>query len=286
LAIAGSLAALIAVGGAGFLAGRGTAPAPPPAISPPPAAPVVTPKVEAPPERTLQRQDLIGLGASAADAAASGAALPGEAIELAGKRFEIFLPFGCDGPAPEGSEAPLRWRYDDKASALRIHVSPTEWKTADWWQDPPKAVEAMEGFWIERPWSSRETCPATSAVSAAPGADPVTLPGQTLGVVQLISPDAPRQMLRGGKPYETVVRMAADAAPLGQGLRVRLAGRIGRFPDGQPVRCTQSGGREQRPVCLIAVTIEEVAFQDPATDKTLSVWQPAADAPSGNRTDG
>jgi hypothetical protein len=183
------------------------------------------------------------------------------------------------------SDAPLRWRYDEKAAALRIHVSPTVWMKEDWWEEEPRTVEAMEGFWIERPWSSRETCPSSAAVSAAPGADPVTLPGQTLGLVQLISRDAPRQMLREGKPYEAVVRKPADAAQVEQGLRIRLAGRVGRFPDRRPVRCTQPGGREQRPICLIAVTIDEVAIENPATRETLSVWQPTANAPSGDRTD-
>jgi hypothetical protein len=247
---------------------------------------VVAPKIEAPVERMLGRPDLISLGASAADAAASGQPLAAAATELVGKRFEIALPFGCEGPAPEGSPAPLRWRYDEKASALRIHVEPAVWETADWWRAAPETVEAMEGFWVERPWSSLETCPSSSPVSSAPGSDPVTLPGQTLGLVQLLSPDAPRQMHRNGKPYEAVIGKPAEAARLQQGLQVRLSGRVGRFPDGQPVRCLQSGGPEQRPVCLIAVTFDEVAFRDPASGETLSVWQPAADTGSVKATGG
>jgi hypothetical protein len=288
LALAGSLAALIALGGGGFLLGRATVPVPAqptPQPTPSPAETVTPPKVEVPVERTVGRQDLIGLGASAADAAASGMPLPASAMELVGKRFDISLPFGCDGPAPDGSIAQLRWHYDEKASVLRIHVEPTVWMKTDWWTSPPEAVEAMEGFWVERPWSSLETCPSSPPLSSAPGADPITLPGQTLGLVQLLSPDAPRQMQREGKPYEAVIRKTAEAVSLRQGLQLRLHGRVGRFPDGQPVRCLQPGGREQRPVCLIAVTFEEVAFQDPATRETLSVWQPTADTNSGDRID-
>jgi hypothetical protein len=284
LALAASLAALFAFAGGGFLLGRATAPAPPPPLTAPTPT-VVKPRIEAPAERSVGRLDLIALGASAADAAASGAPLPETATELVGKRFEIALPFGCDGPTPAGSDAPLRWRYDEDASALRIHVEPSVWDKGEWWQKPPETVESMEGYWIERPWSSLETCPSSSPMSSAPNANPVTLPGQTLGLVQLLSPDAPRQMRRNGKPYEAVIRKAAEGAQLPQGLQLRLAGRVGRFPGGQPVRCLQPGGREQRPVCLIAVTFEEVAFQDPATRETLAVWQPTADTNSGDRID-
>jgi hypothetical protein len=279
LVIAGSLAALLAICGGGFLLGRATAPAPGslPAV---PIPTVVAPKTEAQVERTLRRTDLINLGALAADATASGLPLAATATELVGKRFEIALPFGCAGPLPEGSHAMLKWRYDEKASALRIHAEPTVWMKSDWWRDPPEAIEAMEGFWVERPWSSRETCSSSSPVSSAPGSDSVTLPGQTLGLVQLLAPDAPRQMHRNGKPYEAVIGKPAEAARLQQGLQIRLSGRVARFPSGQPVRCLQSGGAEQRPVCLIAVTFEEVAFRDPVTGETLSVWQPTADTGS------
>lgn len=284
LAIGGSLAALIAIGGGGFLLGRATVHAPAPITERAPAPVSPTTSVP-PPERTLQRADLIALVASAADSVASGRTLPRNGTDLVGKRFVILLPFGCDGPAPDSSDASMRWQYDEKAAVLRVTVAPVVWAKAEWWQEPPETVEEMEGFWIERPWSSLETCPSSSTVAAAPGADPVTLPGQTLGVVQLISPDTPRQMVRGGKPYEAVIRKISDAAQLAEGLQLRLKGRIGRFPNDQPVRCKQPGGREQRPVCLVAVTIDELAFRNPATGETISVWQPTVDVTAGDSAD-
>lgn len=287
LAIAGSLLALIGAGGGGFLLGRVTAPAPP-TVTAASTEPTLQQPIEAPPERTLRRPDLIALGAAAADASASGAAISQDAAALAGRRFELDIPFGCDGPAPEGFDAPLRWRYDEEASALRLHVAPNVWDEADWWQEPPEAVEAMEGFWIEHPWTSRGTCPPAPMASAAAGTDPVTLPDRTLGVVQLISPDTPRQMRRDGKPYEAVIRMAADAVQFQRGLRVALKGRVGRFPDGQPARCALPDDYGQRPVCLIAVSVDEVAIRNPATGETLSVWLPTIDASGrvpGDQTD-
>lgn len=285
LAIAAGLAATIAIGGGGFLLGRSTVPRPEPAANLPAPAPAPTAEAPGPTDDVLRRSDLIALGAAAADAAASARDLPAQATALTGKRFELDIPFGCDGSAPEGSELPMRWRYDEAAEALRVHVAPVSWTPSDWWAEPPAAIEALEGFWIERPWSSSETCPAPAASPAGAtnaGDPPPVSPGETLGIAQLITPDTPRQMQRSGKAYEAVVRMAGDAVAIDRGLRLRLTGRIGRFPDGQPVRC-RDGGRKQRPICLIAVSLDGVAFQNPADDALLATWQPTADAPAGDR---
>jgi len=274
LAIAASLTAVLVVGGCGFLLGRAMVPAPPPVAAPAPApVPVAPPAVETPVDRVLRRADLIALGNAAADAATTGNALPDDMLERAGQQFELFLPFGCDGAAVAGSAAPLRWRYDEATAVLRIHVAPLTWAMPDDWRNPSETIESMEGFWIEQPWTSRETCPPPVATTPEAVARSV----QTLGVVQLIYPDTPRQIRRDGKPYEAVLRVSPDAVDLGQGLRIRLTGRIGRFPDDGPVRCRQPEGRDQRPVCLIAMRIEEVAVQNPVTGKTLSTWQPVLD---------
>lgn len=279
LAIAGALAALIVIGGTGFLLGRGTSSTPPA-----PPAPAATPALArtanaAQPLRTLARSDLIALGAAAADATSSGSPLPESLKEAAGARFQLYLPFGCDGAAAPDSDAALRWTFDGAASTLRVHVAPTRWPVDDWWQTPPAGLEAIEGFWIARPWSSRETCGGGGAVETPAGTEPITLPGQTLGIVQLVSKDTPRQVTRGGKPYESTVRIAPDALRIDQGLRVRLTGRIARFPEGDALRCAQPGGREQRPVCLIAATFEEVAIENPANGETIATWSPTAGNP-------
>jgi hypothetical protein len=283
LAIAGSLAALIVVGGSGFLLGRATLPAPPPAShTPAPTTPPPPTDAKAPVERILSRADLIALGNSAADSFASGQTLPAAADAIAGQRFELLLPFGCDGPAAEGSEAALQWRYDREASTLRVRVTPTSWDPAEWWQTPPSGLETLEGFWIARPWSSGETCSAGGAISTPTGTEPITFPGQTLGLAQIVTKETPRQLRRDGKPYESLTRVAPEALKLDTGLRVRLSGRIAEFPDGKTVRCTQSGGREQRPVCLVAATIEEVAIDNPATGEKLAVWSPTVGNRSGS----
>lgn len=290
LAIAGGLVAALALAGGGFLLGRSTSPrpdsAPPPALQPAPPPPATQPE----PPHILGRADLVALAAKAADAATSGQALP---TGLQGKRFELVLPFGCAGPAAADSAAPVRWRYDAAQQTLRVHVAPARWSLADWGLAPdtagggtsdegneraePKAGEAagqarLEGFWIERPWSSAETCPPVPAVPAVSEIAPPLPTEQTLALAQWRSEPGRTDTARAGRAYDLVKRLAPDAAPGPKGLRIRLIGRVARLPDGGSLRCTQAAGPDQRPVCLLAVTLDEVRIENPADGAVLGTW--------------
>lgn len=274
LALAGAALAVIVVGGGGFLLGRMTTQREPVAIAPPVAAPVLKAAPEPVSSGVLGRADLLALAAAAADAAAAGRD-PGSAMAQAdGRRFELRLPFGCNGPAAQDSEAAMRWRYDAKARALRISVEPVTWVAQDWWQSEiPASVEAIEGFWIDRPWTSSEACPELSGQPAAGGAEPVTLPERTLALGQIFFAGGGRGAKREGKPYEAVIRIAEREPQAAKGFRVRISGRIARAGGVGPVRCRQSAGAEQRPICLVTVVMDEVAVENGATDETLATWR-------------
>jgi len=291
LVVAGSAAAIILLGGGGFLFGRSTAPSPPPpppsVVTPAPApvaAPVVAP--ETPIARVLSRAEIIEIANAAADATSSGATMPDRVGAAEGAQFEVDLPFGCDGPAAENSREPFRWRYDTVSSALRISVAPAVFDPGDWLGKPspdnsgttaPAASkEAIEGFWIARPWSSRGTCEAGSPTTAPLGIDAVTLPGQTLGLAQIFTDQGSKNARRGGKPYESIRRIGEDDLKIDQGLRVRLRGRVARFPNGSTVRCRQPAGKEQRPICLVAVSFDEVGIENPSTQDTIATWASAS----------
>jgi len=290
LVVAGSAAAIILLGGGGFLLGRGSAPSPPPAVASPAAVPVAKkmPVPEAPAARILSRSDLIGIANAAADATSSGVQLPEGVSAAEGSRFEIDLPFGCDGPVSEGSREAFQWRYDAKSSSLRVSVTPAVFDASEWMKEPSPGLEnaipsadqeeAIEGFWLARPWSSQGTCESGSPSVAPLGIDAVTLPGQTLGLAEVFSGEGSRTARRGGKPYESVRRIAESDLKIDQGLRVRLTGRIARFPDGSTVRCRQPAGKDQRPVCLVAVSFDDVAIENPSTKELIATW------PSANRT--
>lgn len=272
LALTGALVAAIAVGGAGFLLGRSTSERPPQEVAPPVARPVPKPAPE-PVSGVLGRADLIALAAAAADGAAAGLEPGPEIAQADGRRFELRLPFGCTGPAGEDSAGPMRWRYDSKAQALRISVDPVAWTAQDWWPtEVANGVEAIEGFWVERPWTSSEVCPNGGDRPAAAGTEAVTLPGQTLALGQIFLADGGRGGRRDGKAYESVIRVAADRLDSAAGFRLRISGRIARAGNVGPIRCRQPAGPEQRPICLVGVVMDEVAVENPASGETLATW--------------
>ncbi|MEN2787278.1 hypothetical protein ACFOKI_05115 [Sphingomonas qilianensis] len=277
VALAAGLAAVAVVGGGGFLLGRSTSardPAPAvvaPIATPAPSAPIA--EQPAPRDRLMSRADLIALAAQAADAVASGQPLPAAIARAEGRRFTINLPFGCQGPADQTSDAPMRWRYDGETKVLRVHVAPAVWDAPDLLPAAAaEAVVAVEGFWIARPWSSSDSCPPTGAVATPSGADAVTLPGQTLAIAQFFGADDIRQGRRGDKPYEAVVRAPDEGFAGTQGLRLRITGRIAAAPGGGPVTCRQPAGAEQRPICVIAIASDEIAIADPISGNVLATW--------------
>jgi hypothetical protein len=282
LALAGGIAAALALGGAGFVIGRGTSPrTAEPARSPPAAVPdVVTPAPAAAPEpgdAVKTRADLIALAAQAADALASGQPMPKAVADAAGQRFELRLPFGCQGPSEE-SGAAMRWSYDKEATTLRVHVAPVAWTKGEILDAAGQttANDAVEGFWIPRPWTASEACPTLQDSPVPVGSDPVTLPGQTLAIAQFFGSEGSRDSLRNGKPYEAVVRMSPDEVPSSRGFQLYLTGRIARIPGQGPIHCGQPAGSEQRPICVIAVTTDDVAINNPKTGKTLATWNIAS----------
>lgn len=278
LAIAAALAAAAGVGAAGFYLGRTTSPEtsgarePEPTVAPAPSP--IIPLVE--PVTVLDRAELIELADAAADAAASGASVPAAVQDAVNRRFEIAVPFGCTGPAEPDSEAPLRWRYDADAETLRLHVAVTRWTAADWGLAVPPDGEAIEGFWIARPWSSSGECPPSRPSDGESSAAPGVGTAQTLAVAQFFGDDVRREALREGRPFQSVKRVARADLAAPRGFRLVLSGRIDRVPgaqgSGAPVHCIQPGGAAQRPRCVVAVTLDEVRIENPASEEVIASW--------------
>jgi len=270
----GTLVALL-LGGVGFFVGRGTGPAPDslPTAQP---EPIVTPPAELL-TGPLMRADLLWLAGTAADAFAGGGPSP-EALQTnAGRRFDLRLPFGCGGPAP--ANAASGWTYDERSGTLRVFTRPERWNATEWADGDEAAIERIEGFWIDRPWTSSENCPPltiqpVSETEAAGGVEaetpaPAALPALAIG--QIYTRESARGGRREGDAFQTVARVTRDALNTSQGFRLRLRGRLTNAIGAQPVAC-RAESSAQRPVCLITVTIDEAAIENPATGQTLATW--------------
>lgn len=272
LAIAAGLAAFIAIGAGGFLLGRATAPkAPPPAPAPVAVIPPPIPVLPQSP-RLWGRAEIADLARRAADALSSGKPLPNDIAGAVGQRFELSLPFGCSGEADKDSAAPMRWRYDEAAGVLRVHAMPVAWKAADFELPPGGDGYDAEGFWMERPWSTSDECPAAPRTASPDQQAPAPAPDQTLALAQFGQNDG-NDLWRQGRPFEKVLRLAPEDFAPSRGLRLRLIGRIEQVPGNGPIHCVQPAGVEQRPACVLAISLREVRMEMPGADAPLAIWE-------------
>lgn len=224
---------------------------------------------------SLDRAALLAATARAASAYAAGER-PEGADSLIGRRFSIRVPFGCNGPQALSDTAPAdglaRWAWGADSRTIQLRLTP-----ADWTDTPlvPEAAEeagreAVEGFWIPRPWLTAADC---SSVAVDPLQAGATSP-QTVGLAAVFGIDDSRVGRRDGRAYAFTVRPTGDAsltAPF-RGYRLVLEGRLAGFADGRAIRC-RAGNPDQRPVCIAAIRLDRVAFTDADGGVLLSEWR-------------
>ncbi|KQX26183.1 hypothetical protein ASD39_02805 [Sphingomonas sp. Root50] len=236
-----------------------------------PAEVETTPLPEAPiSSGPIDRAGLLAAVSAAADATASGSPPPPQNAELVGRAFTLRLPFGCDGPISEGEIFWAGWTYDPKTKALKLIAHPERWDAENWVRKlaGDTAFEAVEGFWIPRPWTVSEACPVRDGAGGVSDPTDVSV-RQTVALAQFFLPETPRNLRRGKRPYAFTMRQEAEALP--SDFRLRLNGRIVAFADGQPIHCRNEVPAEH-PICVINVEFTQVAFED-AQAKTLTEWR-------------
>lgn len=242
----------------------------PVAVDPTPVPPVATPA-------TLTRTDLLAATARAASAYAASERIDGT-DPLVGRPFALRVPFGCDGPSPTTAETAgdglARWFWGPENQTIQLSLTPGDWLNtalissaaagSDW--------EAVEGFWIPRPWLAAETCSGLRADPLQSG-DGAPSP-QTLGLAAGFTGDDSRVGRRNGRAYAFTIRPTGDtplAVPV-RGYRVLLEGRLASFPDGRAIHCRASSP-DQRPVCIAAIRLDRVAFTNADSSVLLSEWR-------------
>ncbi len=251
------------------------------ALEPVEAEPVIAdaepvPTITAPTD--MNRAELLTAMGRAASAYAVGGRPQGSEA-LVGRPFALRVPFGCNGPQPTGAEAAgdglARWFWGPENQTIQLSLTPGDWLNtalisgiadgSEW--------EAVEGFWIPRPWLTAGDC---STVRADPLQSGASAPSpQTVGLAAVFSADDSRVGRRNGRAYAFTIRPTGDAplvAPVG-GYRVVLEGRLTGFPDGQAIRCRASSP-DQRPVCIAAIRLDRVAFTTADSSVLLSEWRP------------
>ena len=238
--------------------------------------PAPTPIISVP--TTLTRAALLAATSRAAATYAAGERIEGE-DPLVGRRFALRVPFGCNGPQPTAAESAgdglARWSWGPENRTIQLTLTPGDWLNtalisgaadgSDW--------EAVEGFWIPRPWLTAGECSTVQADPLQSG-DGAPSP-QTVGLAAVFTEEDSRVGRRNGRAYAFTIRPTGDTpltAPVG-GYRLLLEGRLASFPDGRAIRCRASSP-DQRPVCIAAIRLDRVAFTNADSSVLLSEWRP------------
>lgn len=245
--------------------------APPvPVTQAPAAAPAPDPALPASPQ-PLTRADLLSAAAAAADRYAGGdAAPPSEA--LTGRPFLIRIAFGCPGGLSGGLNAQASALSDPIRRTVKLVAAPADWSMLPLVQALPDnlAAESVEGFWLPYEWRSMAGCPPASSVAPAPA--PTAPATSTIGLAVFHREDSSRLTRRGPRPFEFIRRAPeGETDLLTRAYWLVLEGRIVGYPDGAAVKCW-SETPEHRPICLFAVALDRVAFEDQKTSEILAQW--------------
>ena len=244
-------------------------------LPPPAKTEVAAPAVTAPPAsivpQILTREDLIREAALAASEFAASGKLAGGTASLVGKRFAVSIPFGCGGFQNSLSNPQLAMSYDAEQQSIVLTARPGAWTTLPLIQGLASGeIDAVEGFWIPRPWTSAQSCPPQMDYPAPVTPTPPT--AQTIGLAQIFPTGGSRLSRHAERPYIFTRKIAAgDNAALSSTYRLVLEGRITGFTKDSALRCWMEAPDHQ-PLCLFAVTFERVAFADGETGKQIATW--------------
>ena len=248
--------------------------------------------------RKMDREALLLAVNRAASAAAAGVDDAAAQGDLDGSEFSFAIRAGCDFTLPADAEATgesgtprspprpksvpaaapprgaapaeeagpsLTVDYDPEAERLRFRAIPDFSLDAA----PPALVaggpyEAVEGFWIARPWLLTPACPASRG-----GQSPPAGPERVVAIAQFFTAGDARTHRRSERAYEWVTRIAPEALPSPNLFDFVLTGRLQAQPGRKVVTCAAEA--DARPVCLISARITEARLERPGGE-VLARW--------------
>jgi hypothetical protein len=220
----------------------------------------------------LERADLLTAAERAASDYAAGLRSTSSPDPLKGRRFALELAFGCNGANGAMLNPQTTVFYDAAQASLTLTAQPGLWSSLPLMQPLLDAgqAEAVEGFWVPRPWTTSESCPPAS--NEPPPAIATPASAQTVGLAQIFAPGSARTLRHSEHPYSLTRKLPPDDADLlSHSYHLILEGVITGYPDGRSLHCW-SESPEHHPICVFAVTFDRVAFQDAVSGQVLASW--------------
>ncbi|HKX90861.1 MAG TPA: hypothetical protein VJM15_00335 [Sphingomicrobium sp.] len=224
--------------------------------------------------------------AQVASAAALGKSRLEDQRRLDGKLFEFRIRFGCSRESGEPAEDPVfSLRFDPETRTLRLRAAPDLAPTSAGIAPlVASEVEAVEGFWVRRPWLLTAGCPVsltpveTEEVAEKdnkPAATPVIDPASSrhhVGIASFFTKSDSRTGRRDRRPYEVTKVLKADEAPSPQGYNLVLSGRLRARPQGQVINCRVTSP-DSPPQCVVSAHFDRVWIELPQSKAVLAEWR-------------
>lgn len=282
--------------------------------------PAITPTVQ---DIAVDRSQLLTAMANASSAAASGVDDSAAQNALDGRQFILKMPIGC---GPQGKE-PTGWNYDAASKRLVLRATPNIDLTgvreagllaSEPGSEPasgqPRAaeatnaaslenvvranmttpatasdIEAVDGFWIPRPWLFTDSCPVVKRAqdaaldepkpeNAEPDDADETHPDAIIvtslplfGIAHFYTSQESRTGRRGGQAYTITRRITEGESFDPEGLRLVLRGRLGAAPGGKVIQCVVTEAGFQ-PRCIVSATFDRVSFENADGSIVYAQW--------------
>lgn len=233
----------------------------------------------------MDRAGLLAAVAKAQSAAALGQDDGTEQRRLDGRRFEVRIRFGCPMRTQRDGQ-PFTLRFSDEDRMLRVRAAPDLTLA-----DPVvaelagKAIEAVEGFWIPRPWLLADGCPVGRPPPIQPtGPKNEAAPeeigtrdapeGRTdlrVGIAQFFTAADARTARRDSRAYEATKELGENERPSPQGYNFILSGRLRQLSAGRVIPC-RVVSPDLPPECVVSAVFDRVWVAAPGSKDVLAEW--------------
>jgi len=250
-----------------------------------PTPPAMNAVSAVPMPETMDRAALLDAVRSAASASASGADDGAVQRQLDGRQFEVRVRFGCGGAAPNLRSSDFGWTFDQPKRTLRVRAAPTissgDKRVAAL---APEGTEAVEGFWIPRPWIVSAACPAKpvpapeqtgedkqKTAAETVEREPPSPDGGRVGIAEFFGASDARTARRDHRAYESTKVLEEGQVPGSEGFDLVLSGRLRALPDGKVINCTVAAP-DAAPDCLVSAAFDQVWIEWPGDGEIVARW--------------
>lgn len=230
-------------------------------------------------EPPLTRAELLLAVMKAGSAVAAGRDDGAEQRDLAGKRFALRLRFGCASEPP--ADRARTATFDAEARVVKLSF-PAEIgiQTPNLGALAGGDIEAVEGFWIRRPWLLEPACalhtePAPAAADGSTEAPSLATAATTaavphVGLAQIFMKSDARTHRRERRAYQATERLGSDEGPSGKGYDLVITGRLRALATEKVIACVPA--EEGAPSCMISASFDSVSIRRADTDRLIGEW--------------